>query len=393
MINKIKNLSHDFYKEAIKIRQHLHKYPELSFNETKTSAYISGKLEDFGIPYKKGYARNGIIARIEGKNPGKKTIALRADMDALPVQEKNDLEFISKNKGVMHACGHDVHMTCLLGASAILNQVRDEFEGTVILIFQPAEEYLPGGAKQMLEEGALDGSEPDAILALHVQPDLPAGVVGFRPGKYMASTDEIYITVRGKGGHGAMPFQLIDPVLIASHLIVSLQQIVSRGANADTPTVLSFGKVIANGATNVIPDRVKIEGTFRTMDEEWREEVHHRIIRMSKDLSKSMGGDCDIEIRKGYPVLINNVELTKKSRNLAKKYLGKESVLDLGIRMTAEDFAYFAQKYPGCFFRLGVGFAGEEKPAGLHSSSFMVNEKSVETGMGLMAWLAINHLK
>ncbi len=393
MINKIKILSREFFEEALKIRRHLHKYPELSFNENATSAYISEKLEDFGIPFKKGYAGTGIIARIEGRNPGNKTIALRADMDALPVQEKNNLEFISIDKGVMHACGHDVHMTCLLGASAILNQIKNEFEGTVILIFQPAEEYLPGGAKQMLEEGALDDPEPDAILALHVQPDIPAGVVGFRPGKYMASSDEIYITVKGKGGHGAMPHQLVDPVLIASHLIVSLQQIVSRGARVDTPTVLSFGKLIANGATNVIPDEVKIEGTFRTMDEEWRAEVHRRITQMSVNLTKSMGGSCDIEIRKGYPALINNEELTINSKSLAGKYLGDEHVLDLGIRMTSEDFAYFAQKFPACFFRLGVGFPGEENPAGLHSSGFLVNEKSIETGIGLMACLAVNHLK
>lgn len=393
MINKIKTLSHEFFDEAIKIRRHLHEYPELSYKETATSGYISEKLDVFGIPYRKGFAGTGIVARIEGRNPGKKTIALRADMDALPVQEKNDLEFSSKNEGVMHACGHDVHMTCLLGASTILNQIRDEFEGTIILIFQPAEEYLPGGAIQMLKEGALADPEPDGILALHVQPDIPAGIVGFRPGKYMASSDEIYITVKGKGGHGAMPYQLTDPVLIASHLIISLQQIVSRGAKVEVPTVLSFGKVIANGATNVIPDEVKIEGTFRTMDEEWRAEVHRRITKMSLDLTKSMGGDCDIEIRKGYPALINNKELTIRSKNFAEEYLGNEFVKDLEIRMTSEDFAYFSQKYPGCFFRLGVGFPGKEKSSGLHSSGFLANEKSIETGMGLMAMLAFSHLK
>ena len=393
MRNRIRKLSHEFFSEAIKIRRHLHKYPELSFNEVETSAFICNQLDILKIPYKKGYVGNGIIARIEGKNPGKKVIALRADMDALPITEKNDLDFASNSKGLMHACGHDVHMTCILGASSILNKLRNEFEGTIILIFQPGEELLPGGAKQMLEEGAFEDVVPEAILALHVQPDIPAGVVGFRPGKYMASNDEIYIAVKGKGGHAAMPHKLVDPVLLASHLIVSLQQIVSRGTETGIPTVLSFGKIIANGATNVIPDEVLIEGTFRTMDETWRKEAHRRILNMATYLTRSMGGDCDIEIRKGYPALVNNEVLTRNSQKLAKEYLGEDKVLDLGVRMTSEDFAYFSQKFPACFYRLGVGFPGESDPAGLHSPGFKVNEDALETGIGLMVWLSLNTLK
>lgn len=393
MKNRIKELSQDFFNEAIKIRRHLHKYPELSFKEVETSAFICSQLDNYGISYKKGYVENGIIARIEGKNPNKKFIALRADMDALPITEKNGLDFASNNEGIMHACGHDVHMTCLLGASFILNKLKNEFEGTIILIFQPGEELLPGGAKQMLEEGIFKDMVPEAILALHVQPDILSGVVGFRPGKYMASNDEIYITVKGKGGHGAMPHKLVDTVLLASHLIVSLQQIVSRGTEAGIPTVLSFGKLIANGATNVIPDEVSIEGTFRTMDETWRKEAHRRILHMATYLTKSMGGDCDIEIRKGYPAVVNNEFLTKKSQNLAKEYLGEDMVLDLDIRMTSEDFAFFSQKYPACFYRLGVGFPEESEPAGLHSPGFKVNEDALETGVGLMAWLGLNIIK
>ncbi len=393
MKNRIKKLSQEFFNEAIKIRRHLHKYPELSFKEVETSAFICSHLDRMRIPYKNGFVGNGIAARIEGKNPNKKVIALRADMDALLITEKNDFDFASNNKGIMHACGHDVHMTCLLGASSILNKLRNEFEGTIILIFQPGEELLPGGAKQMLEEGVFEDLVPEAILALHVQPDILAGVVGFRPGKYMASNDEIYLAVKGKGGHGAMPHKLVDPVLLASHLIVSLQQIVSRGTEAGIPTVLSFGKLTANGATNVIPDKVLIEGTFRTMDETWRKEAHRRIMHMATYLTKSMGGDCDIEIRKGYPALVNNEILTKKSQKLAKEYLGEDKVMDLGVRMTSEDFAFFSQKYPTCFYRLGVGFPEESEPAGLHSPGFKVNEDALETGVGLMVWLSLNILK
>ncbi len=388
MKDQIISLSKDFFTAAVQIRRHLHMYPELSFQEYNTSDFVISKLNEFAIPFKKGFAKTGIIGKIEGKNPGKKIIALRADMDALPVMEKNDLPYKSKNEGIMHACGHDIHMTCLLGAAKILNNIRDQFEGTVLLIFQPGEELLPGGAKMMLDEGALDNPKPDAVLALHVQPDIPTGVVGFRSGKYMASSDEIYIRVKGKGGHGAMPHEVIDPVLIASHLIVSLQQIVSRNTNVSIPTVLSFGKIIANGATNIVPDEVRLEGTFRTTDENWRKAAHEKIVSISRATAESMGAICDIEIRKGYPVLFNDPNLNKKLKEFAREYLGKDKIEKLDIRMTSEDFAYFSEKFSSCFFRLGVASPDKHPATLLHNSNFMVDENAIETGTGLMAWLA-----
>ncbi len=392
MIREITDLSNSFFSEALQIRRELHMNPELSFQEFLTSDFLLRKLKEYGIPYKKGYVKTGVVAQIEGRNPGKRTIALRADMDALPIEEKNQFSFKSKNKGVMHACGHDVHMTCVLGAARILKQISHKFEGTVLILFQPGEELLPGGARLMIEEGALNDPSPNAVLALHVQPDIEAGYVGFKPGKYMASNDEIYITVEGKGGHAAMPHNIVDPVLIASHIIVSLQQIVSRNTNISVPTVLSFGKIIGDGATNVIPDQVKLEGTFRTTDEKWREEVHKRIKSIAKSTAKGMGGNCNVEIRNGYPPLVNNPDLTNNFISLAEDYLGKDQVMELGIRMTSEDFAFYSQKYPSCLFRLGVGSQPNEPATYLHTSGFVAEESSLKTGIGLLTWLAYSFL-
>lgn len=392
MIREITDLSNSFYSEAIQIRRELHMNPELSFQEFITSDFLLGKLAEYGIPFKEGYVKTGIVARIEGRNPGKRTIAIRADMDALPIEEINQFPFKSKNTGVMHACGHDVHMTCVLGAANILKQINDKFEGTVLILFQPGEELLPGGARLMMEEGALNNPSPDAVLALHVQPDIKAGYVGFKPGKYMASNDEIYITVEGKGGHAAMPHTIVDPVLIASHIIVSLQQIVSRNTDISIPTVLSFGKIIGEGATNVIPDQVKLEGTFRTTDEQWREEVHKRIQSIAMATAKGMGGNCNVEIRNGYPPLVNNPDLTNNFISLAEAYLGKDQVNELGIRMTSEDFAFYSQKYPSCLFRLGVGSQLNEHATYLHTPGFVAEESSLKTGIGLLTWLSYSFL-
>lgn len=392
MISKINELSNSFYNDALQIRRELHMHPELSFQEFNTSDFLAKKLDEFGVPYNQGYVKTGIVAKIEGRNPNKKVIALRADMDALPVEEKNNLSFRSKKKGVMHACGHDIHMTCVLGASKILKQLSNQFEGTVLIIFQPGEELLPGGARLMIDEGALNDPKPDAVLALHVQPDLHAGVVGFRPGKYMASNDEIYINIKGKGGHAAMPHNIIDPVLIASHIIVSLQQIVSRNTDISIPTVLSFGKIIGEGATNVIPDEVKLEGTFRTTDEKWRKEVHKKIKSISQSIAESMGGVCKVEIRNGYPALVNEPKLTANLISWAEEFLGKQQVKELGIRMTSEDFAFYSQKYPSCLFRLGVGSLPDKPQTFLHTSGFVADENSLKTGIGLLAWLALSFL-
>jgi len=392
MLDKIiKEKAAAYFNEAKETRHYIHAHPELSFEEYKTSAFVAQKLTDIGIP-NSVIGGTGILGIIEGKNPGSKMIMLRADLDALPIHEKNDVTYKSQNEGVMHACGHDVHTTCLLGAAKILYEIRDQFEGTIKLIFQPGEEKLPGGASILIKEGLLN-QKPDAMLAQHVITEIPVGKVGFRPGLYMASTDEIYITVTGKGGHGAMPHLNIDPVLISAHLIVALQQVVSRWAKPATPTVLSFGKVIANGATNVIPDEVKIEGTFRTFDETWRAEAHEKMRTLAKGLVESMGGKVDFNIMNGYPFLHNDETLTQKMQAAAVEYMGAENVIDLDLRTTAEDFAFYTHHAPCCFYRLGTGNAEKGIKAGVHSPHFDIDEEALKTGMGLMAWLAINELR
>lgn len=393
MIEQVKEKAEQYFNDVLEARRHIHANPELSFEEYKTSEFVKGKLQEFGIPYKDGYVKTGIVGLIEGKNPGKKTIALRADLDALPIFEENDKDYKSKNEGVMHACGHDVHTSSLLGAARILNELKDQWEGTVKLIFQPGEERLPGGASLMIKEGALKNPSPNYIFGQHVLPSMEVGKVGFKPGMYMASTDEIYMTIKGKGGHAALPHLNIDPVLITSHVIVALQQVVSRNASPSVPSVLSFGRVTANGATNIIPDKVMVEGTFRTMDEEWRADAHTKITRLAKEIAQSMGGDCDIEIRKGYPYLVNDEKLTLQARENAIQYMGAENVIDMDLRMTAEDFSYYTQEMPGCFYRLGTGNVSKGITSGLHTSTFDIDENALKTGMGLMAWLAICELR
>ncbi len=392
LLEKIKTLSKQYFSEIQTIRRHMHAHPELSFQEFNTSAFIAQKLKEFQISFKTGFVKTGIVGIIEGKNPTKKVIALRADMDALPIQEQNKVDYCSVNAGVMHACGHDVHTSCLLGAAKILHSLKNEFEGTIKLIFQPGEEKLPGGASLMIAEGVLENPKPSGIIGLHVFPSMETGKVGFRSGMYMASTDELYVTVIGKGGHGALPHLTVDPVLIASHIIVALQQIVSRNCQPIIPSVLSFGKVIANGATNVIPDEVKLEGTFRTLDENWRIEAHQKMISLAKGIAESMGATCIFEIKRGYPVLYNDGILTQHAENAAKQYLGEENVEQLDLRMTAEDFAYYTQHLPGCFYRLGTGNKKKGITSNVHTATFNVDEHALEIGMGLMAWIALQEL-
>lgn len=390
--NEVSNLAEEFFAEILSVRQHIHAHPELSFEEFETSDFIKKKLNEFGIPFKDGYVKTGIIGRIEGNNPSKRVIALRADMDALPILEQNELDFKSENEGVMHACGHDAHTASLLGTAKILSALRNKFEGTVLLIFQPAEEKLPGGAKLMMEEGALDDPKPELIIGQHVLPGLEAGKLGFKPGMYMASTDELYLTVRGKGGHAALPHQITDNVLIAAHIIVALQQVVSRNAQASVPTVLSIGKVEARGATNIIPPEVKMEGTLRTMDENWRKEAHIKITSIAQSIAKGMGAECEVDIRIGYPYLVNDEGVTGKAMKFAREYLGEEHVIELDLRMTAEDFAYYTQKFPSTFYRLGTTDKEGEFRHPLHSPQFNIDEEALKTGMGAMAWLALGFL-
>lgn len=384
---KIQKRSGEIFNEVVNYRRHLHSHPELSFHEVETSAFVSERLKELGIKHERNIGGYGVVGIIEGRNPQSKTRALRADMDALPITEANDVSYKSQNAGVMHACGHDVHTSSLLGAAQILNELKNEWEGTIKLVFQPAEEKLPGGASLMIKEGVLKNPEVKFMHGQHVMPQIPAGKVGFRSGLYMASTDELYVTVKGKGGHGAMPQYNIDPVLITSHLIVALQQIVSRVANPIMPSVLSFGKVIANGATNVIPNEVYLEGTFRTLDEKWRNEAHIRMKLMAEDLAKSMGGTCDFEIRKGYPFLYNDEVLTAKNKNLAQEYLGKENVIDLDIWMAAEDFAYYSQVVPSCFYRLGTRNEARGIISSVHTPTFDIEEEALKIGVGLMAFI------
>jgi amidohydrolase len=388
----IQELAAGYYQEVLTIRRHIHQNPELSFEEVNTSAYVKQKLDEWGVAFTDGYVKTGIVAKIEGNNPEKRVIALRADMDALPIVEENSVEYKSNNKGVMHACGHDVHTASLLGTARILCELKEHFEGTVLLVFQPAEEKLPGGAKLMLEEGALKNPKPELIIGQHVMPGLEVGKVGFRPGMYMASTDEIYLTIKGKGGHAAMPHQLIDTVLITSHIIVALQQVVSRNAFAAVPTVLSFGKVDAPGATNVIPPEVKVAGTFRTMNEEWRYEAHQKITKIASTVAESMGATCEVNIMIGYPSLINNEEITREATQFAQEILDEDNVVQLDLRMTAEDFAYFSQEIPSTFYRLGVTDKAGKLTSPLHSPTFNVDEKALETGMKTMAYAAIRFL-
>jgi len=390
---RIRSLAGEYHSDAVACRRHLHQYPELSFSEIETQKFVEHKLDEYGITSRKRMAGTGVVATIEGKNPGRRVVALRADMDALPIKETNQKEYVSKNPGVMHACGHDVHTTSLLGAARILNKIKDQFEGTIKLIFQPGEEKLPGGASMMIKEGVLENPKPHSVIGQHVMPQIDAGKVGFRKGLYMASTDEIYVNIVGKGGHGAMPHLTVDPVLIASNMIVALQQVVSRNAKPSVPSVLSFGKFIANGATNVIPDSVYLEGTFRTLDEEWRNEAHKKIKHMAKSIVEGMGGKVDFNIVRGYPFLVNNEELTGRVQGYAEEYLGRDKIEELEIWMAAEDFAFYSHQAEACFYRLGVRNEKAGITSSVHTSTFDVDESSLETGMGLMAWIAVKELE
>lgn len=388
---KIQALAESIHKDVINLRRHLHANPELSYAEYQTSAFIKVQLDILGIQWT-SMADTGIVALIKGDKPSESVIALRADMDALPITEANDVPYKSQNVGVMHACGHDVHTSSLLGVAKILTDLKSEFGGTVKLIFQPAEEKLPGGASIMIKEGVLENPKPQAVIGQHVMPLIDAGKIGIRSGKYMASTDELYVTVKGKGGHGAQPQQNVDPVLITAHILVALQQVVSRIADPKLPTVLSFGKVIANGATNIIPNEVQLEGTFRTMDETWRAEAHKRMKKMAEGIAESMGGSCDFNIVNGYPFLINEEKLTAKVRECAVDYLGEENVLDIDIWMAAEDFAYYSQASDACFYRLGTRNEKKGIISSVHTPTFDIDESALKISVGLMAYTALKQL-
>lgn len=381
----------EIWPEVVNCRRWLHQHPELAFEEHLTAGRVKQELDALGIPYTDGVARTGVVATIQGGQPGK-TIALRADMDALPIVEQNEVPYASTHPGRMHACGHDVHTSSLLGTARLLWEVRQQLPGTIRLIFQPSEEKNPGGASVMVQEGVL---KPDVqhILGQHVMPIIPAGKIGIRSGKYMASSDELYITVRGRGGHGAQPHTTVDPVVISAHLITALQQVVARRADPRLPSVLTIGKVTANGATNVIPEVVTMEGTFRTFDEAWRSRAHDMIRDIAKGVVEGSGGQLDLHIERGYPVLYNDTTLTPRVRQSIADYVGEENVLDLDLWMASEDFAFFAQEIPGCFYRLGTRNEERGIVHGLHTPRFDIDEDALQLSTGLMAWLAVESLK
>lgn len=391
LLEKIKSLAVSYSAEVIELRRHLHANPELSYQEFNTVKFVEAQLRSMGLN-PKSLATTGLVVEIEGKNPGKKTIALRADMDALPIEEANDVSYKSKNPGVMHACGHDVHTSSLLGTAKILNDVKGEFEGTVRFLFQPGEEKNPGGASYMIRDGALKDPQPSGIIGQHVFAMLPVGKIGFREGMYMASADEIYLKVIGKGGHGAAPELAVDPIVIASHIIIALQQVISRNANPRQPTVLTFGNIIGKGATNIIPNEVNIAGTFRAMNEEWRESALTKIKKMAESIAEGMGGKCEVDISRGYPYLENNPELTRRIKSAAIDYVGHDNVVDIDITLGAEDFSYYSQIIPASFYRIGTSNKERGITSNVHTPTFDIDEDALKISTGLMAWMAVKEL-
>jgi amidohydrolase len=383
---RIKDLASEYAPQFIEVRRYLHAHPELSYKEFETSKYVQQKLAEYTIPFEIK-ATTGVVGIIKGRNPESRVIALRADMDALPIQEENNVAYKSMVPGVMHACGHDVHTTCLLGAAKILSQTKEEWDGTVKLIFQPGEEKNPGGASLLIKEGVLENPAPQCIFGLHVNPQLEAGKISFREGKVMASADELYITIRSKGGHAAAPHLTADTILIASHLVVSLQQVISRNRNPFLPSVLSISSFQGGYTTNVIPSEVKLMGTFRAMDEEWRFKAHEIIRKHTTELVHAMGAEADVHIDVGYPSVYNNEALHAQARKLAEAYMGTELVEETEVRMGAEDFGFYSQKIPGCFFRLGTANKEKGITSGVHTPTFNIDEDAIEIGMGMMAWL------
>ena len=391
--SKLRSRAQEIWQDTVTLRRQIHAHPELAFEEYVTSALVKSELAAAGIDFQENIAQTGVVGFVQGGMGEGKTIALRADMDALPILEANAVDYASRVPGKMHACGHDVHTSSLLGTARLLQENRDQFAGTVKLIFQPSEEKLPGGASVMIAEGVLDNPRVSSIYGQHVMPGIAAGKIGMRRGIYMASADEIYLRIKGKGGHGAMPQACVDPVAIMAQVITSLQTVVSRMADPRLPSVLTFGKVIANGATNVIPDEVYLEGTYRCMDEPQRMRAHDMIARMAVEISRSMGGDAEIDIMKGYPVLVNDDALGERSRRWAEDFVGTENVQDLDLWMAAEDFAWYTHQVPGCFYRLGTRNEARGIIHGVHTPQFDIDETALSLSTGLMAWLAIQELQ
>jgi len=401
IIDTIKNLAVAHFKDVVEFRRHIHQHPELSFQEFKTAEFVCSILDKHSISYTSGIVKTGVVAIIEGKNPSKKTILLRADLDALPIEEKNNVKYVSETVGVMHACGHDAHAASVLGTAIILNKLRGDFEGTIKIMFQPGEEVLPGGSSLMIKEGVLQNPKVDVAIAQHVFPSMEAGKVGFRSEMYMASTDEVHITITGKGGHAAMAGEYNNPLVVAASIIKEIEKQfpfiiddegVARNTNNNIPTVIAFGKIEGKGATNVIPETVYLAGTFRTMDELWRSEVKEKIKQISIDIANNYKVKIELKIIDGYPFLSNDLAVTSLCRQAAVEYLGEENVEDLPLRMTAEDFAYISQVVPSCFYRLGTGNKLMGINSGVHTATFNIDEDALQISTGLMAWITLKQL-
>ncbi|WP_426791006.1 M20 metallopeptidase family protein [Sphingobacterium sp. WOUb80] len=382
------------FPKIVSIRRHIHQHPELSFQEYETSAYIQQQLRELGIPFEV-VAQTGVVAVLTGqKSASDDIVVLRADIDALPIDEQNDVDYKSKNSGVMHACGHDFHTANLLGAASLLNDYKTEFSGKIVLLFQPAEEKIPGGAIQVLESGILEsfGGTIKAVLGLHVSPRVSVGKVGLRSGRFMASSDEFYFTIKGRGGHAAEPHRAVDPIMIGAQLLTTLQQVVSRKANPDVPSVLTFGRFIGDGAANVIPEEVKLAGTFRTMDEVWRKEALEMVAEIAATLPVSLGAKIEVEVRHGYPALYNDPALTQKVKTIIAETMGNSVPQDLEIWMAAEDFAYYSYRYPSLFMLIGTNNDDSTTQYGLHNPQFNLDEKAFETSIAVLVNAAISLL-
>lgn len=391
-MNNVKQLASRYYSKMVEYRRYFHQHPELSGKEKETARYICNILDELQIPYQYNVSGYGVVALLKGEKNGTKTVALRADMDALPIQEKSDKAYRSLVDGVSHACGHDLHIACLLGALHILNDLKSEFGGEVKAIFQPSEEEYAGGAKYMIADGVLKDPEVDVIFGLHATPGIETGQIGVRPGVMMASTDELRLHITGKGGHAALPREVVNPIDMGIEVMQEIKDFVNQQNRDNVPTVLAFGRFVAEGKTNVIPEQAEVEGTLRTFDEKWRAAVLNKLEEIALRKAKQHGGTIVADIRNGYPVLKNEEITTQKFIKQAQCYLGEENVLDLPLRMTAEDFAYFLEEKPGVFFRLGTSNFQEGIIQKLHAPDFEADEKSMETGSGLLAWVAINEL-
>jgi amidohydrolase len=379
------------YEKIKGYREHLHQNPELSYKEFNTMEYVAAKLKEIGLPYEKGVAGTGIVSIIRSSkhSENQACIGLRADLDALPIQEQNTASYKSKVEGVMHACGHDVHTSILLGAAEILFELREDLEHPIKLIFQPGEEKNPGGASLLIEAGVLENPKVKEMYALHVFPELEVGKLAIRPGLNMASCDELHLEIIGVGGHGAMPEKCINPILIGSKFIIEAQNIIHKSCPKEVPCVISFGHFDALGATNVIPERAEIKGTFRTMNEEWREKAAILLMDLANNLENKYKGNVNLIVSKGYPFLKNDEELTEKLKTKFESFFGPENIEGLALRMTSEDFSFYSQTIPVCFFRLGVGNKEKGIIYSVHHPKFDIDSACLKTGMLAMIQVAL----